>query len=124
MHETIKYTSSIVFKDRAYLLLILAIILSGLWYVIYCLLSVHYSDTQVITHYSGLGETHFYKDRWYSLYSYLGFGVLAIVFNVGLLLKLHRAGYRHLGILFGIVAVIVMLISLIYLSQVLYLAFL
>lgn len=101
MVDGIKKQFSDVRLDRPYMLLVVAIFALGLIYAVTVIFSLHESQTQVITHYSGVGDSRFYKARWYSLIEFVVFGLALVVAHIALLLKLHRIGYRGFGIVFG-----------------------
>lgn len=124
MNKLIRNTYNNLKHDRPYVWLMFAILGLGTVYVIYCLLSIHASDVQIISHYSGVGDTHFYKDKWFSLYNFVGFGVLATFFNLALLAKLHEVEQREIGIVTGWVAIAVIVVAAVYTFGVLHLAYL
>ena len=110
--------------DRPYFLLMLAVLISGLAYTIFCLVATHVTDIQVITQYSGVGDTHFYKDKWFSLYTFAGFGVIVTAIHLALLAKLFQVNYRDIGIVIAWIALLIMLIATVYTYEVFHLAFL
>lgn len=102
----------------------LTVLISGLIYTIFCLVATHATDIQVITQYSGVGDTHFYKDKWFSLYTFAGFGIIVTAIHLALLAKLFQVNYRDIGIVIAWIALLIMLIATVYTYEVFHLAFL
>ena len=101
-----------------------AVLASGLIYTVFCLIATHATDIQVITQYSGVGDTHFYKDKWFSLYTFAAFGIIATCIHLALLAKLFEVKYRDVGIVIAWMALLIMLIATVYTYEVFHLAFL
>lgn len=87
-------------KDRAVIVLLLALVISCAVLVVTTILRVHSSDIQIPVRYTGFGQTFIYRDQWYMQYAYIFFGVMAGALNVYLALRFYQ--YRRmisLGIL-------------------------
>lgn len=106
------------------LLLIAGLLVGGMAYVVYVAFSLSPSDLQLATRYTSFGETHFYREKWWYLLSFIGFGLLFIVAHIGILIKLSVIGMRHLAISFAWLSVLVLLLMFVYTYSVLNIAYL
>lgn len=121
--EDIKLSIKRVFTDRPFLVLIAALIMTG---VIYCLItgfSLQVRDVQVYSRYTSFGEAHFYKSPWQYLVLFPIFGLIVTTFHVALMVKLHNLERRQSAILVGFAGITVLFIALFYASFVMRLAF-
>jgi len=110
--------------DRLMLLLSLGVLLGGIGYIIYVAFSLSPSDLQLATRYTSYGETHFYREKWWYLLSFVGFGVLFIVAHVGMIAKLFAIGLKELAYAFAWLSVIVLVLMFVYTYSVLSIAYL
>jgi len=124
MYKIIRRTFDSVKDDKPYLWLFVSILVFCMLYVLFTLLSIHSSDTQLISRYSGLGDTHFYKAKWYSLYEFSLFGVIVGVMSLVVLSKLKVTGRRNLGVIFGWITLLILVLAFVYSYQVFHLAYL
>jgi len=124
MYKTVRKAFDEIREDKAYFWLLIAIVGLAAVYILFTLLSIRNSDIQLINHYSGLGDTHFYKAKWYSLYEFTLFGLIVGVMNVVMLSRLKLAGRRNVGIVIGWITLLVLVLAFIYTYQVLHLAYL
>lgn len=122
-HQIIKTLQSIM-ADRPYFALMAAVSATALLYAVYVILSVESRDIQVVTHYSGFGESHFYRSSWYYLYSFAGLGVLMAVVQSAIMAKLFKYERRTLGMLFGWMSLLLILITTVYTFNILQVAYL
>lgn len=98
--------------------------MGGLLLLLFVLFTVQARDIQVVTQYSAFGESHFYKDRWFYLYSFAGFGLLLSTAHTAVMAKLYSLGQRDIGVLFGGVSLIILFVAAKYSYEVMHLAFL
>lgn len=110
--------------DRTLMFFVSAIVLLAAFFVIYTLTQIRPSDIQVVSHYTGLGETHFYKQQWYTLYGLPLFGLFVALANVSLMIKMFLLDRRDFSILIGWLTIVLLIIAFSYASGVLNLAFL
>lgn len=113
-----------ILADRPYLFLTVGVLITGLVLALFVLLSVQQRDIQVVTQYSAFGESHFYKNKWFYLYAFAGFGVLVAAGHTALMAKLYNMQYRDIGLLFGWVSIVLCVIAGRYAYEVMQLAFL
>lgn len=110
--------------DRTLLSLSMAVIILGLFYVIYIALSLEQSDLQVATRYTAFGETHFYRNKWYYLISFVVFGISLIGVHLALSVKLFDRGHRQLAAGFLALTLLLLIVGWIITRSVLGIAFL
>jgi hypothetical protein len=111
-------------SDRVMLLLVTGLFIGGMAYIVYVAFSLSPSDLQLATRYTSFGETHFYREKWWYLLSFIGFGLLFIVAHIGILIKLCVIGMRPLAISFAWLSVLVLLLMFVYTYAVLSIAYL
>lgn len=124
MRHIIKTTLKEVAADRAILLLISAILFGGISYIVYVAFNLSPSDLQLAVRYTSFGESQFYREKWWYLLGFVGFGVLFIIAHVGMLAKLHVIGLRSLAKAFGWLSLLVLLLMFVYTYSVLGIAYL
>lgn len=105
-------------------LLMVGILLGGVGYLIYLGLHLHVSDLQLATRYSSFGETHFYREKWWYLLSFVGFGLLFIAAHISMMAKLFVIGLRPLAYAFAWLSVVVLILMFVYTYSVLNIAYL
>lgn len=124
MKHIIQKTLTHILADRPVLLLSLGLLLGGVAYIIYVAFNLNPSDLQLATRYTSFGETHFYREKWWYLLSFIGFGVLFMLAHIAMLAKLHAIGLRQLAIAFAWLSVIVLVFMFVYTYAVLGIAYL
>lgn len=106
------------------LLLMMGLLLGGLAFIMYVAFTLHASDLQLATRYTSYGETHFYREKWWYLLSFVGFGVLFLVAHIGMMAKLFVIGLRPLAYAFAWLSVVVLVLMFVYTYSVLSIAYL
>ena len=86
------------FRDRTMTTLFVVLLLVTIGYVLYVALSLQPSDLQVATRYTAFGDTHFYRNKWYYLLTFIFFGIMVTTVHAALAVKLHARGQRSLSI--------------------------
>jgi hypothetical protein len=124
MKDILTLTLKEVLADRKLLLLSVAVLLGGLAYIGYVAFSLSPSDLQLATRYTSYGETQFYRSNWWYLLSFVGFGVLYVIFHIGMMAKLYMTGMRDLAYAFGWFSMVVLLLMFFYTYSVLEIAYL
>jgi hypothetical protein len=124
MRHIIQSTLKQLAADRPMLLLCVGLFIGGLIYILYVAFSLQPSDLQLATRYTSFGETHFYREKWWYLLSFVGFGILFIVGHIGMLVKLFAIGLRPLAFGFAWLSFIVLLLMFVYTYAVLGIAYL
>ena len=100
-----------IIADRSLTVAIAALLLVTLAYVIYVSLAISPSELQVVSRYTAYGITNFYRDQWYYLFVFVGFGLLTLVLNTILSVKLLRIKGRMYAISFAWMSVLIMIIA-------------
>ncbi len=113
-----------LFADKQLLALASLLCAGGVIYIIYVAFSLHASDLQLATRYTSFGGTHYYRDKWYYLLSFIGMGILFIITHVGMMTKLLVSDMRPLAVAFGWSGLIILMIMFNYTSHVLSIAYL
>lgn len=98
-----------VTADRSLMLALVVLLVVTLAYSIYVIIAINPSELQVVTRYTSYGITNFYRDQWYYLLVFIGFGLLTLVANTVLSVKLLRIKGRQLAILFAWLSVLIMI---------------
>lgn len=124
MKHIIQSTLTQILADRIMLLLCLGVLFGGIAYIGYVAFNLTPSDLQLATRYTSFGETHFYREKWWYLLSFIGFGVLFIVAHLGLLAKLYVIGLQSLARSFAWLSFLVLLLMFVYTYAVLNIAYL
>ncbi len=124
MKTTLLSVAKEILGDRLVLGLIAALLILSALYCVYVGLSLRPSDLQVAVHYTAYGETHFYRDKWYYLVSFILFGILLSVVHTALIIKLYLQEQRQLAIFFGCLSLFMLIIAWIITRSVLRIAFL
>ncbi len=124
MKHIIRSTIKQVLADRVMTLLSLGLILGGIGYIVYVAFNLSASDLQLAIRYTSFGETHFYRDKWWYLLSFAGFGLLFIVAHVGMLAKLYVIGLKQLAYAFACLSVVILVLMFVYTYSVLNIAYL
>ncbi|MFZ1317628.1 hypothetical protein IPF89_05215 [Candidatus Saccharibacteria bacterium] len=121
--EDIKLSIKRVMTDRPFLLLLAAVIVSGVVYTAITGFSLQVRDAQVYSRVSAFGEQHFYKDHWQYLAGFALFGAAATVIHSMLMIKLHNLERRQTALLLGYATIVIFVISLGYALSIMRLAF-
>lgn len=101
-----------------------AFIVGAIAYIAYVLFSLHASDLQLATRYTSFGNTHFYRNKWYYLFSFVGFALLFIVTHVGMMAKLYMSDLKPLAVAFGWLGILILVMMFSYTYHVLSIAYL
>ncbi len=124
MKQLVQSTARKVIGDRPLMLLIMAIILGGVGYIVYVAINLSPSDLQLATRYTSFGDTHFYRDKWWYLFSFVGFGILYIIAHAGFTAKLFTIGYKQLAYGFAWLSIILLVLMFVYTNSVIGIAYL
>jgi len=113
-----------ILADRQILGFLIAIIALSLLYILYVILSLRPTDVQVATHYSAFGDTHYYRNKWYYVLTFVGFGFVFASLHVGIILKLIKEDFRSLAIGFAWLSLMLLIVAFIFTHSILSIAFL
>lgn len=97
-------------RDRVLVSLIIGLVIISVLFCLYAGLSVHASDVQVATHYTGFGETNYYRDQWYYLLSFVVFGLFVAILNTaiaGKLFSLERPSLARAWVVLSICTIVI-----------------
>ena len=98
-------------SDRYMMGLVIALVVLAAGLAVYVGLTIQPSDVQIVTHYTAFGPTNFYRDRWFYLLSFIGFGFLIAILHSFISLKLYRDKGRRFGLVFLWLSVGLLLMS-------------
>lgn len=124
MKQLAKTTIQQILADRPLSLLMFGIILGGLAYIVYVAINLSASDLQLAIRYTSFGDTHFYRDKWWYLLGFIGFGLLFLVAHVGLTAKLVAVELKPLAYAFGWLSILILVLMFAYTYSVLGIAYL
>ena len=111
-----------IIADRHLTVAVAALLLLTLLYVIYVTVAINPSELQVVSRYTAFGITNFYRDQWYYLFVFVGFGLVTLVLNTIITVKLLRIKGRSFGLVFAWLSVLIMLIAFLVARSILKLA--
>lgn len=110
--------------DRPLLLLSIAILLLGITYILYVGFSLSPTELQIATRFSAFSDAQFYRNKWYYLISFVGFGALLSFVHVALIAKIKSRGMRPLAFAFGGVSIFMIILAFLWTYSVLDIAYL
>lgn len=123
MKNNITRSIKLILADRPITILLIGLVTASLLYCLYVGLSLRPSDLQVAVHYTAYGETNFYREKWYYLLSFIGFGLIIATLNTAIAIKLYVLERRQLALFFIWMSFLVLAIGWILTSSVLRVAF-
>ena len=124
MNKPISQSLKEVMSDRPFFMLVVTVFASMVIFALYTLLSIDRVDIQIVTRYSSFGDAHFYKNAWWYLYGFVGFGLVAGAAHALIMTKLRAYDRRDLGLMFGWLSLILVLVAFAYAHEVFKVAFL
>ena len=111
MLETIKHSFKELTTNRYLTVLAIVTAVLMLAYVAYIFVTVRPSELQLVTHYSAYGVTHLYRDQWFYLLSFAGFGILVAVLHTILAIKLFLTKGHPLAIMFAWIGIGIIILA-------------
>ena len=124
MKHIIQSSIKQILADRLMLLLCFGLLSGGIVYLVFVAFNLSASDLQLAIRYTSFGETHFYREKWWYLLGFVGFGLLFIVAHIGMLAKLYVIGLRPLAYAFAWLSLIILALMFVYTYAVLGIAYL
>jgi len=100
MKETIIKSLKELVANRYLLALVCLMVLLSIISAINIGFSINFSERQLISHYSGFGEAHFYSSQWYYLFVFVFFVIGTAVLHAIIAVKLLVQKGRTLAIMF------------------------
>ena len=82
------------------------------------------SDLQVAVHYTAFGDTNFYRDKWYYLATFIGFGLILAIAHPIIAIKLYLQDRRDIALLFVVLSLLLLVVAWFLTSALLGVAFL
>jgi len=111
-------------EDRLLATLAIALAVLAIVYSIYVGVSLQPSDLQVAVHYTAFGDTNFYRDKWYYLATFIGFGLIFAIAHPILAVKLFMQDRRDIALIFLIISLFLLVVAWFLTSAILGVAFL
>lgn len=124
MKHSISSTIKTIMADRPFFSLMVAVAMAAVVYAVYVTLSIESRDIQVVTQYSGFGESHFYKAPWYSLYLFGALGLIIGITNVAAMAKLYSYERREFGVYIGWITLLLFAMAVVWTAKVFGVAYL
>ena len=119
MNKSFKKYKKIFVADKAVFVLSIVILAFLLFFIIFCLVSIKSSNIRIITRFSVFGNSHFYRDEWWNLYSILFLGIASTVINFFICARLYIIKGRKFGVFILVVSLMILLLAIITLSRIL-----
>lgn len=124
MKQTIKSAFDSIIADRVLMLLVAGIIIGAAVYTVFVIINLNPTDLQLAIRYTAFGETQIYREKWWYLLSFIGFGLLFLVAHVGMVAKLIVIGLRDLARAFASLSFVMLALMFVYTYSVLNIAYL
>lgn len=113
-----------IIHDRVLVGLIVGLVIVSVLFCLYAGLSVHSSDVQVATHYTGFGGTNYYRDHWYYLLSFAVFGLFVAILNTAIAGKIYSLERPTLARAWVVLSIYMVVVAAIIVHSVLGIAYL
>ena len=123
MQTHIKASIKQVLGDRTLTTALIAFLVLCIGYSLYTIVNIHPIDLTVGVHYSSFGETFYYRERWYYLISFIGFGLVLGVVHTVLAVKLFLQERRQLALLFIYLSMFIVVLAVLLTRSVLMVAY-
>jgi ABC-type enterochelin transport system permease subunit len=119
MKQKIKESLTQLISDRYLVILLSGMLLFAIISAIVIGFSIRPSEIQLVSHYTSFGISHYYRDQWYYLFTFVGFVIVVFLIHFALSIKMlvlrgHSAALMFAWSGVGIIALcLVMALSLI-----------
>lgn len=100
-------------KHKRLLWLLIGLAIISLAAAVFIGMTIAPSELRVITHYTAYGSTHFYRDQWVYMISFIVFIIMVAALGVGVALKLLRQDREALALLYGWISIGLVVLTLI-----------
>ena len=90
-------------NDRSFIASLTVLVLLSLGYCLFVAFTLQPADVQVVVRYSAYSEQTLYRDQWWYLFSFIGFGLLVGVGHSSIAIKLYQIG--HIKVSYGFIAI-------------------
>lgn len=106
-------------KSRIFVALWVVILLQTIALVILVAVNVHPSQLQVPVRFDTFSTTQYFRDQWFYLFNFIGFGVVMLSVNGLISLKILEVKGRHLALSFLWLTAAMLLIAIVLIAAVL-----
>ena len=113
-----------ILADRGLLALLVVILLGVVAYCIYIAVSLQPNDIPLAIRYTSFGDTQYYREKWYYLVSFIGFGVVFGLAHIAMIIKLHAIEMKQLAFGLAWLSLVMLVMMFIYTYSVLGVAYL
>jgi len=113
MKNIIKKSLQQLLADRLLFAVLILLLLVSIISSIIVGLSIHFSELQLVSHYSAYGVTHLYRDQWFYLIVFVAFELVTAILHIIISIKLLLVKDRSIAIMFAWIGVGVVLFGLI-----------
>ena len=97
--------------NRRLLVVFVVLVVTAIATTSYIAMTLEASDLRIITHYSAFGATHFYRDSWVYLLTFIGFIVVTVIASIAMGVKLMRQDRTPLALLLAWIGVAMLVIT-------------
>jgi hypothetical protein len=111
LHTSIKQSFKELITNRYLTVLAIVTVVLAIAFIAYILITVRPSELQLVTHYTAYGVTHLYRDQWFYLLSFAGFGILVAILHLGLAVKIFITKGHPLAIMFAWLGIGIILLA-------------
>lgn len=118
MKVAFKESVKAIFKDKAVLSVIAALLVVSIATAIYFAIKLNASDLQVSVKYTVFGTENVYRAHWTYMLSFVGFSLVVGILHTVIIAKLHRLKGKRFAVFFGWCSVALLLFAWLLLSQI------
>lgn len=101
-------------RDRMLILTTMATVMLALVIIVVAILNIRPSDIQLPVRYSDYSDVILYRNKWYYLLSFIGFGLSILILQPLITLKLLQEKGRSVAVAFSSIGIMVALIGLLF----------
>ena len=114
MKQIITTSLKQLLNHRRLLTVLIILLLLTIGAVIYIAMTIEaHDDLRIITHYTAYGITHFYRDSWLYLLSFIVFVISTAVLTIGISLKLLLQKREEFALLFSWIGITTICLTLV-----------
>lgn len=100
MKQTITRSFKHILKDRPLAVATVLLLVLVLAFCLYAAIAIRASELQVVVRYTSFGITNFYRDQWFYLLTFIGFGLVIGAANTAVAAKLLQLKGRQHALFF------------------------
>ena len=106
-------------KNRLMLVLSLIVLVMAIVFVVYDIINADASDAFIWSRYTSFGPTRFYRDKWFSFYSWPVFGLVVLGAHMTLAIKLFKQSSVKLAVAVLSMAIAIFFVGILVVSRIL-----